>query len=205
MVLLSLGEGWIGRWSPGIGDPTLLGWCTVAAYLVAALMCLRARRVAQEERAAGAQHSSHTFWFVGACGLFGLGVNKQLDLQSAFTELGRVLAKQQGWYDDRRTVQLAFIAVVLAAVLIGLGWLVCVSRKDARRLRLAIVGAAGLAAFVAVRASSFHHVDKLIGTSLMGLRINGWLELGGIGCVAFAALRFGTGASTWQAPAPRSG
>ena len=191
MVLSSDGEGWIGRWSPGIGDPTPLGWFTVAAYLVAALLCLRARRLAREERAAGAQHSSHTFWSVGAVGLFGLGVNKQLDLQSAFTELGRILAREQGWYDDRRTVQLAFIAVVLAAALVGLGWLVRVSWKDARRLRLAIVGAAGLSAFVAVRASSFHHVDILLRQQLLGLRWNGWLELGGIACVAVAAARFG--------------
>lgn len=195
MILSSDGEGWIGRWSPGIGDPTPLGWFTVAAYLVAALLCLRARRLAREERVAGAQHSSQTFWSVGAVGLFGLGVNKQLDLQSALTELGRVLAKEQGWYDDRRTVQLAFIAVVLAAALIGLGWLVRVSRKDARRLRLAIVGAAGLAAFVAIRASSFHHVDILLREQLFGLRWNGWLELGGIACVAVAAARFGRGRS----------
>jgi hypothetical protein len=191
VVSLSDDEGWIGRWSPGIGDPTLLGWFTVAAYLAAALLCLRASRVAQEERSAGAQHSSQKFWSVGAMGLFGLGVNKQLDLQSAFTELGRFLAKEQGWYDDRRTVQLAFIAVVLAAALIGLGWLVRVSWKDVRRLWLAIVGAAGLAAFVAVRASSFHHVDILLGEQLLGLRWNGWLELGGIACLAVAAARFG--------------
>ena len=184
-------EGWIGRWSPGIGDPTPLGWFTVAAYLGAALLCLRALRLARAERAAGAQHSSHTFWLAGAVGLLGLGVNKQLDLQSAFTELGRVLAKQQGWYEDRRVVQLAFIVVVLAAALVGLGWLVRVSWKDARRLRLAIVGAAGLSAFVAVRASSFHHVDILLRQQLLGLRWNGWLELGGIACVAVAAARFG--------------
>ena len=95
--------------------------------------------------------------------------------------------------------------LVMAAVLLSLLWLFRVSRRDMRRLRLAILGAGGLAAFVAIRASSFHHVDKLIGTSLKGLRINGWLELGGIGCVAFAALRFGKGASAWQEPAPRSG
>ena len=191
MVLSSDGEGWIGRWSPGIGDPTPLGWFTVAAYLVAALLCLRARRVAREERAAGARHCSHMFWLVGVLGLFGLGVNKQLDLQTAFTEFGRILAREQGWYEDRRMVQLAFIAGVLTAALIGLGWLVRVSRKDARRLRLAIVGAAGLAAFVAIRASSFHHVDILLREQLFGLRWNGWLELGGIACVAVAAGRFG--------------
>ena len=30
------------RWSPGIGDPTVMGWLTVVAYLAAAWLCLRA-------------------------------------------------------------------------------------------------------------------------------------------------------------------
>ena len=184
-------EGWIGRWSPGIGDPTPLGWFTVMAYLGAAWLCLRARRAAAAERANGAAHASDTFWTAGALGLFGLGVNKQLDLQTALTELARVVAKEQGWYEGRRTVQLAFIAVVLLAALAGVFLAVRVARRDLRRLRLAIVGAAGLAAFVAIRASSFHHVDILLREDLLGLRWNGWLELGGIGCVALSAARFG--------------
>ena len=60
---------------------------------------------------------------------------------------------------------------------------------------LAILGAAGLAAFGAVRASSFHHVDILLREQLLGLRWNGWLELGGIACLAVAAARFGHGRS----------
>jgi len=28
-----------GRWQPGIGDPTWMGWATVAAYFVAAVLC----------------------------------------------------------------------------------------------------------------------------------------------------------------------
>jgi hypothetical protein len=31
----------------------------------------------------------------------GLGINKQLDLQSALTEAGRILAIEQGWYGPR--------------------------------------------------------------------------------------------------------
>jgi hypothetical protein len=39
----------------------------------------------------------------------GLGINKQLDLQTALTEFGRVLADNQGWYDKRQVVQVWFI------------------------------------------------------------------------------------------------
>jgi hypothetical protein len=41
-----------------------------------------------------------------------LGINKQLDLQTALTELGRVLAYDQGWYEERQTVQVWFIVGV---------------------------------------------------------------------------------------------
>src|SRR6476659_1098397 len=36
-----------------------------------------------------------------------LGVNKQLDLQTALTEAGRYLAHYKGWYEQRQVVQLA--------------------------------------------------------------------------------------------------
>lgn len=52
------GQGWIGHWSPGIGDPCVMGW-----------------------------------------------INKQRDLQSAFTEVMRVVAREQGWYEARRQYQ----------------------------------------------------------------------------------------------------
>src|SRR5262245_10532966 len=35
------GRGWVGNWSPGIGDPSVVGWVTVVLYFFAALICLR--------------------------------------------------------------------------------------------------------------------------------------------------------------------
>ena len=46
-------------------------------------------------------------------------MNKQLDLQTAFTELGRVLAQTEGWYEQRRTVQFWFIDIVVAVCCLG--------------------------------------------------------------------------------------
>src|SRR6185295_18178160 len=51
----------------------------------------------------------------------GLGINKQLDLQSALTAAGRVIAFHQGWYGERQIVQFAFIifaAIVCVSVVI---------------------------------------------------------------------------------------
>lgn len=188
---LPVSEGWIGQWSPGIGDPSFTGWLTVAAYVVAAVVCWRARRVAKAERAPAPGHTAVRFWSVLAVGLGLLGVNKQLDLQTAVTEIGRMLARAQGWYDHRRWVQLAFIGLVVLIVAFACRWLLRAAAGDFSRLWLAVVGAAVLGAFVAVRASSFHHVDACIWFDLLfGLRVNAVVELGGICCIGTAALRF---------------
>src|SRR5262249_9076970 len=49
-----------------------------------------------------------------------LGINKQLDLQTALTEAGRVLARYQGWYEQRQFVQLVVIALFAMTCLIAL-------------------------------------------------------------------------------------
>jgi hypothetical protein len=185
-----------GRWQAGIGDPTLLGWLTVAAYLAASLVCGRA--------AAAVVVGDHprrgrpaVFWSVLSLILFFLGVNKQLDLQSALTELGRDLAQEQGWYDQRQGVQVLFIVLIAAlgsAALGAIAWTAGGVRGAARERLLALMGLVFLLAFVVVRASSFHNIDRLLGVQLGGVRLNGILELGGIGCVGVAAL--------WSARAP---
>jgi len=55
-------------------------------------------------------------------------------------------------------------------------------------VRLALIGGVFLACFVVIRASSFHHVDRLIGIDFEGVRMNAILELGSILCIAAAAL-----------------
>jgi hypothetical protein len=54
-----------------------------------------------------------------------------------------------------------------------------------RRLSCAVkfgaLGMAFLLAFVTVRAMSFHHVDALLGTRVLQIRVNWMLEIGGIG------------------------
>lgn len=169
------GGGWLGDWSPGIGDPTLAGWITVGLYLVAAAFVAR---VLRGRRASGPRE--RWFWV----GLFGclllLGVNKQLDLQSALTELGRIVLRQHQLYDSRREVQRVFIeaiAVTGLAAGLALAWLV---RGTPAATRVALGGAVALILFVVVRATSFHRIDLLIGARLLGMRLNSILEMGSL-------------------------
>ncbi|HEY8942673.1 MAG TPA: hypothetical protein VIM73_00370, partial [Polyangiaceae bacterium] len=92
-------SGLIGNWSPGIGDPTVTGWVTVVAYLATAVSCtLLALRI---PRVAGPLNRERLLWGLLAAAFFALGLNKQLDLQSAVTEIGRIVAAKQGWYEQR--------------------------------------------------------------------------------------------------------
>lgn len=176
-----------GEWAPGIGDPTVLGWITVAAYAgVAALCGWNARRALGfpvEQRV----------WIALALLLVALAINKQLDLQSWFTTVGREHAKQQGWYAHRQAVQVAFILGLVAAS-IGVLLLLRLALGAAwRRYALVACGLALLLTFIVIRAATFHHVDRLLHVQLGALRLNHVMELGAIALVAL-------GAWTWRAP-----
>lgn len=167
-------------WTPTIGDPTIYGWVTVFAYGVAALLCWKARPTGN--------HSEERAWAALSLLLAALAINKQLDLQTLLTDVGRTTAKAHGWYRDRRIVQAAFIAALIAAAVVGVIYLFRTYRDACLALRGALAGTVVLFAFVLVRASSFYKVDLLINSSLAGVRTNHVMELGGIVVVAGCAL-----------------
>jgi len=168
--------GWVGSWSPGIGDPTVMGWVTVAAYAGATVLCAFAARGA--ESANGKR--SGWFWLSLAVVYLLLGINKQLDLQSLLTEIGRISAHAGGWYEQRRVIQLVFIAGVIAAGAVGWFGLMMTAPWRSWPRSLALLGTTFLIGFVIVRAASFNRVDALLGTTWLGMRGNWLLELPGI-------------------------
>ncbi|MCB2073863.1 MAG: hypothetical protein KDE49_09150 [Novosphingobium sp.] len=178
------------HWPAGIGDPTLIGWLTVAVYAGAALACALTARAAKPILAATKLYCRHdrVFWLVATVIFVFFGVNKQLDLQSLFTELARKVAYEHHWYDERRYYQKIFIEVLLgAAILTGLA-LIWGFRRSRAPVKIAIAGLACTGAFVVLRAASFHHVDLLLGGRLAGVRWNFILEVTGPAIVATAAL-----------------
>ena len=165
-------------WSPGIGDPDIMGWVTVGVYVISAFcsLTLAARIPADQPHAA----RERVFWAVIGMILTFLAINKQLDLQSAMTALGRCLAQLQGWYDERQAVQRRFIqwlAIGAISVALFAAWFL---RHSLRRNGLAVLGFAFLLGFVVIRAVGFHDVDQLIGTRLRSVRLNWVLELSGL-------------------------
>ena len=171
-----------GRWEPGIGDPTAIGWITVVAYGVAAALSLRCAR----RTVIGLEH---WFWVGSAIALVLLGINKQLDLQSLFTQIGRDIAMREGWYAERRIAQAAFVAALGVAglvALVGLLWLV---RRLPRATQVAGVGLVLLIVFIVIRGASFHHIDQMVGSSFEGIRFNWILELTPLLLIGIAAFR----------------
>jgi hypothetical protein len=204
--------GWIGDWSPGIGDPTVVGWVTVALYVGASLLCFRAARAlvaslpatAPEDRAGrrpvslgpalaralvGASRPllalpprarTRALWLGLAIVLLLLGVNKQLDLQTAIIEVGRRLARAQGWYGSRRRVEVAFVGALAASGLAVLRVVFLLVRREPPGARAVLVGATLLVAFVVFRAACFEHLDRMFGLELSDSPWNAAPELGGI-------------------------
>jgi hypothetical protein len=166
-----------------------MGWFTVVAYFATAWLCWRVVRTT-------AQHSR--FWKGLAITFIALGLNKQLDLQSLFTAIGRGIAKSGGWYDDRHQVQTAFV-IVIALIGFAMIALLCWHLRHAmREVGIALVGAIFVITFVIVRAASFHNFDRFLDLNILHFNMNWLLELSGIACVAIGA--------AWQirrAPQPK--
>ncbi|WP_448563041.1 hypothetical protein [Trichothermofontia sp.] len=173
------------HWYPSIGDPTPMGWVTVVAYLGTAFLsalCALGLSLCAKDKAGAIT------WGSIALILIALGINKQLDLQSWLTIAGKELAQKQGWYNHRRWVQLLFILGIMGTLTFGVRKVQPILTRQRRSAFFGLIGLGFLSSFVVIRAASFHHVDRLIGLSLGGIRMNWVLELGGIMAIAIAAL-----------------
>ncbi|HQU72921.1 MAG: hypothetical protein KDI06_14780 [Calditrichaeota bacterium] len=175
-------------WRPGIGDPTFMGWLTVFVYfltaLLAAMMAWRNHHKGEE----GTQEAG-LFWGGLALLLVFLGINKQLDLQTLLTDIGRALALSQGWYEGRRGIQLLFVLGLIFAGFKASKWLKKRFTTIRRENPYALLGLAFLGTFVVIRAVSFHLIDHIIDLAPLGIRLNWVLELTGLFCIDFSAIR----------------
>jgi len=173
------------NWTPGIGDPTFVGWLTVALYFAASISCWRTGRKVELDD--GLSSNERRAWRSVAILFLALGINKQLDLQTALTEAGRVVAHLQGWYEQRGSVQIAFIGLVaMTSVIVAVTLLIWMHRAPIPTW-LALVGTTLVLGFVLIRAASFHHIDRFIGQSILGLRWNWVIEISGISLVLLAS------------------
>jgi hypothetical protein len=171
------------HWRPKVGDPTVLGWLTVAVYAATVVLSLVTARSLDGES------DRRKLWTAVAAVMAFLGLNKQLYFQSLVTDLGRVIALHAGSYAQRRSFQGWAVLGVLVTAAIFAGWLFCRFRRVWLRQRMLIAGLTLLLTLMIVRAISFHPVDVLLHTSAYGLRLSVVLELVGVLLIGGAAVK----------------
>ena len=161
-----------GRWVGEIGDPGWSAWGIVALYLVAAALAVRAAATApaRDER---------IFWLISAGLLVVFAANKQLDLQTILTSLGRCASKAEGWHDRRWIVQLAVAVLLGAGALAAVAIAVLHLRPLLARTGIAAAGLILVGAYVVGRTVIINHVDRMAGLNLSTLRLTWALEVPG--------------------------
>ncbi len=196
-----------------IGDPRAGAWMIFFSYFAVAIICARAFQVAligsqlaidypnPERRLKDRQaayRASFMFWGL-VIGLFVfLGINKQIDLQTWLTDVGRRMAMAQGWYEQRATVQTIFVVAVAVTGVATLSVLLKLTRDLLPRHVLAFVGLGVLAVFLVMRAVSLHHLAAAMRFEIVDMRLSWYLEMSGIVCVGACAVRN----YWWQARQP---
>ena len=173
-----------GRWVPSIGDPTIIGWVTVVTYFIVAIICLKAAFTSSSEK------SIKNFWLFLTLCLIALAINKQLDIQSLFTQIAKDTAISQGWYKDRRLVQIGFIILIGLLGITALTIIIRTYRNTSSSVKIALAGCVILFVFILVRASSFHHMDIFINMKFAGVKMNWLLELGGLTIIGTGGFRY---------------
>ena len=164
-----------------------MGWLTVAGYIVAAISC--GRTALQTPITPGPARNRRLTWLVMTAVMAALALNKQLDLQSLLTDIGRVAARHQGWYAERRSFQKWLVLGTLALSGLTVSFLIFRFQTFWKQNVLLAAGIALLTTFIIVRAISFHHVDTLLKTKVVGIKLNWAFELGGITIITLASIR----------------
>ena len=186
---MNLGSFWsleylMGGWRPTIGDPSFMGWFTVGSYFGCAILSFIVALLSQK-----VTRGSFFFWGMISLFMIMLGINKQLDLQSLLTEVGRQIAKSQGWTDERRIVQFWFVVAFGTSAMIAFLLFVFTTRNLFRQHILIFIGLFFLLSFIIIRAASFHHIDVILRFEFFGVRMNWVFELAGIYSIVVADLK----------------
>lgn len=168
-----------------------MGWLTVAAYAIGAGLATWAALASKSGRGRDqkSEKRSRRVWLAVAGLMMCLCINKQLDLQSLLTEIGRIMARHEGWYEERRRFQGWFVLGVILGSAGGTCWFVWRFQEFWRQHKLLTAGLMFLLTFIVVRAISFHHVDMFIQTRVFGFKMNWAFELLGIFLISLAAMR----------------
>jgi len=168
-------DDWMDIW----GDPLLSGTIFMVAYGVTALLIFRAAHHAEvRER-----------WYWRLCGFIFIFqfLNTNLDLHALVWTTGRCLAHAQGWYENRREVQVIFlIGLALLVVLVLLSILILFYRNMFNNILLT-AGVIVALGFTMVKGINYHNLEQFYGDEIGPFRVADFIEFCGI-ALAFVAV-----------------
>ena len=161
-----------------------MGWFTGGSYFICALVALIAALIYQT----GGKRSCF-FWIMISLLTIFLVVNKWIDLESLFTEIGAQIAKAQDWTDKCRIVQFWFVLPSGTTALVAFLSFAIIMRGLLRRFMLAFIGLFFLLSFLFLRAVSYKYFDEILGFTPLGANIYFVLELAGIYLILVVGIR----------------
>ncbi|MFZ4478380.1 MAG: hypothetical protein ACOYNZ_00655 [Rhodoferax sp.] len=154
------------------------------AYLGAAWLCVFNGYTARNEG------GDHAIWYVAATALSLMAANTLLHGDVLVTHTLRSLAKQEGWYGQRRSWQYGTVAVLALIALWTAGRLGrAFAASDVSSVPVAL-GLTLLLTLLALRTVSVHGVDAVINLRIVGVSVGRWLEFVGIGLVLRGAFQY---------------
>lgn len=170
-----------------VGDPDFIGWSITASYVVAFVTCVLNAMAVRRIRLSESKSRLYLFWVGLSCVVFLLGLNKQLDVQTWMITVCRTLARENGWYEQRREYQAYFIFLVVCCGAVSSAWVTYQLRSVWRECMVAIVGLAVLGTFLLVRAASLHQLDGWLAGAICGVKLRYLFELLGVATICLAA------------------
>ena len=166
-------------WSFESHDP-FWAWLIVAMYLMASFLCLRALFCSQRSLFPDSiKKKSRIFWVLLFVIMLFLACNKQLDIQTYVTAVGREVAHAQGWYDQRRTIQKEVVITIALIAFLLLFYMFYMVYNLPTANKIAMVGALLTFTFIVMRAFSFHHLDHYVGRLIFGVKMHILIEVCG--------------------------
>lgn len=173
------------RWSLSAGDPTFLGWSITVGYVIVFLLSLFVFWMGRTKPLESDPKATSWFWLFLAWLMCFLALNKQLDLQNLFTQIGRVHAAKYGWLDYKREVQAVFVFVLLSSFSLIASWFVMVNRQLIVSQKFAFIGLLFVVGYVFLKAALFYHVIPFGRSAWYEM-----IEILGLICIAISALRY---------------
>jgi len=127
---------------------------------------------------------------VGASILGLIAMDRAVELTKGFANVVRSLAHDQGWYDDRRWLQVPIAFLIAAFATVFVWHSVYKARKRlVNRVTLRTASLVAFSAFYFIRILSNHTIDDWFTTKIMGLRVHWMIEWAFLAAIIYFATK----------------